>query len=78
MHLAPPAPPCPKCGLPDSKAIAKQYDYPMGSNSWNSEPDALRYTYQCQCGTAFTHSVKELTPAESNGKPAAHEKVPPG
>ena len=67
MHNAPLPPPCPHCGFLESKAIGKHYEYPMGGGPWNSQPEAIRYTYQCRCGMAYTHCVREVSRQDSNG-----------
>ena len=48
---------CPTCGRTDPKAIAKQYDYPLGMGPWNSKPTGISYAYMCQCGAGFTHMI---------------------
>jgi hypothetical protein len=53
------APPCPKCGqMPEKKSERRAdlnggfFDKPAGS------PREMIYVYECQCGTAFTHSTQ--------------------
>jgi hypothetical protein len=70
---AAPAQACPRCGSADTKPIAKRYDYPVGMGAWNSKPESTTYTYQCQCGVAFTHTVR-IPPAASGKKESPRGK----
>lgn len=54
-------PTCPQCASPKLTTISASDQYPpVGSPAWKrrrSKPDSKLYTYQCQCGASFTHSV---------------------
>jgi hypothetical protein len=59
----PQLPSCPKCGQTPRKVSERRadlsggfFDKPAGS------PKETIYILQCQCGTRFTHAVKELQP----------------
>ena len=66
MHQAPPPQDCVLCGRTNAKPIMKAFDYPPGGAPWNSQPIAMIYTYKCECGLAFTQTVK--TEPQPDGK----------
>ena len=62
MQQAPPPQPCSACGKTDAKAVSKSFVYPEGMGAWNSSPASATYVYQCDCGLAFTQTVKVPPP----------------
>jgi predicted nucleic-acid-binding Zn-ribbon protein len=61
-------PPCPKCGK-TPKQISKRVQ-PTGEGFLSIKPDAPKetiYIFYCpECGTGFTHSVKEDEPPKQS------------
>ena len=62
---------CPKCGSTSVKQVASHRESPLGvtGDTPDSARATTRYVYQCDCGLAFTLSVKEDSPPNPGAGP---------
>jgi hypothetical protein len=59
---------CPKCGQTPKKMSERRADLNGGFfNTPEGSPKETIYVFKCQCGTAFSHSVKETKQLKTAG-----------